>query len=88
MQATLRAIIVVSACLAESVNSAPDSKSIRGHAPTAGRRVWFAGLVILSLATLVDIPVVRASCRLEEIAEFHVDLVGNPQSSMGRSTDT
>jgi hypothetical protein len=60
----------------ESVNAATRAQSIRGQAPT-GRRVWFAGPVILSLASLVYIPVVHASCRLEQIAEFRVDMVAN-----------
>jgi hypothetical protein len=58
-------------------NEATGTQSMRGHAPAAWRRGWFAGLVILSLAYLESIPVAHASCRLAEIAEFHVDLVGN-----------
>ncbi len=39
--------------------------------------IGFAGLVILSLASLVCIPVAHAACQIEQIAEFHVDMVGD-----------
>jgi aspartyl protease len=32
---------------------------------------------LLSLATLMYVPVVHATCRLEQFSEFHVELVGN-----------
>jgi hypothetical protein len=42
-------------------------------ASAASRHIRIAALVILCL----PIPAVQASCRLEELAEFHVDMVGN-----------
>jgi hypothetical protein len=47
------------------------------HAPNPGRRIGFAGVAILSVASLVYVPVVQASCQLKEISEFHVARVGN-----------
>jgi hypothetical protein len=37
----------------------------------------FAGIAILSLASLASMPIARASCRLVEVSEFHVAMVGN-----------
>jgi hypothetical protein len=77
MRAVSRAISLVCACLVEAVDAATGGQSIRGHALAVGRWVSFAAPIILSLAALVYIPVAHASCRLEEIAVFHVEMVGN-----------
>lgn len=74
MRAMLRAIIRVSTCVG-SACGASGAQSALELAPAATRRPWFAAMVILSLS----MPVVHASCRLEEASEFHVDLVdGSP----------
>lgn len=73
----MRAIFGFFACLAGSACAASGAQYILGHAPTGRRRACLAGTAILSLASLVSIPIAHASCRLEEISEFHVELVGN-----------
>jgi hypothetical protein len=63
--------------MVKSVSTAICTQSIRRHAATFDRGVWLASRGILSLLFFVYIPLVHASCRLGQVAEFHLEWVDN-----------
>jgi Aspartyl protease len=77
VHAKLRTTIAIAPCLVETASRANGAQFLGGHATISGRAMWLASLVILSLASVAYIPVVHAACRLDQIAEFNIEWVGN-----------